>query len=107
MWVERPDQLEAALATYSPTHVLLDHVTARVLEVAPTVTRVDVATDLQITGRPAQFGRGVIQDVSDKLLGQFVDCLQQRIGAASEAAQAVPAAPAPETIATVRTVSGP
>lgn len=32
VWVERPDQLEAALAAYSPTHVLLDHVAARVLE---------------------------------------------------------------------------
>jgi hypothetical protein len=32
VWVERPDQLEAALAHVSPTHVLLDHVTAKVLE---------------------------------------------------------------------------
>lgn len=42
-------------------------------------TRVDVATDLAITGKPAQFGRGVMQDVSDKLLGQFVTCLEQRL----------------------------
>ena len=33
-------------------------------------------TDLAITGKPAQFGRGVMQDVSDKLLGQFVACLE-------------------------------
>lgn len=32
VWVEQPDQLEAALAEHQPTHVLLDHVTARVLE---------------------------------------------------------------------------
>ena len=32
-----------------------------------------------ITGKPAQFGRGVMQDVSDKLLGQFVACLEQRL----------------------------
>ncbi len=38
-------------------------------------TRVQVVTDLNVTGKPAQFGRGVMQDVSDKLLGQFVDCL--------------------------------
>ena len=38
-------------------------------------------TDLAITGKPAQFGRGVMQDVSDKLLGQFVACLEQRFGA--------------------------
>ncbi len=44
-------------------------------------TTVRVVTDLAITGKPAQFGRGVIQDVSDKLLGQFVDCLRQRMTA--------------------------
>jgi carbon monoxide dehydrogenase subunit G len=41
-------------------------------------TDVEVVTDLAITGKPAQFGRGVMQDVSDKLLGQFVACLEQR-----------------------------
>ncbi|KRC55108.1 MULTISPECIES: SRPBCC family protein [unclassified Nocardioides] len=44
-------------------------------------TRVEVLTDLAITGKPAQFGRGVMQDVSDKLLGQFVACLEQRLAA--------------------------
>ena len=43
-------------------------------------TDVKVHTDLAITGKPAQFGRGVMQDVSDKLLGQFVNCLEQRMG---------------------------
>ncbi len=43
-------------------------------------TQVQVRTDLAITGRPAQFGRGVMQDVSDKLLGQFVTCLQNKVG---------------------------
>ena len=46
-------------------------------------TDVEVVTDLAITGKPAQFGRGVMQDVSDKLLGQFVECLEQRLGAGS------------------------
>jgi carbon monoxide dehydrogenase subunit G len=41
-------------------------------------TDIEVLTDLAITGKPAQFGRGVMQDVSDKLLGQFVACLEQR-----------------------------
>lgn len=41
-------------------------------------TDVQVDTDLSITGKPAQFGRGVLQDVSDKLLAQFVACLEQR-----------------------------
>jgi len=62
-------------------------------------TRVQVVTDLQITGKPAQFGRGVIQDVSDKLLLQFVTCLEARLtapptGAADQSATA-PAAPPP------------
>src|SRR5918995_1602017 len=45
---------------------------------AGTSTDIEVVTDLAITGKPAQFGRGVMQDVSDKLLGQFVACLEQR-----------------------------
>jgi carbon monoxide dehydrogenase subunit G len=48
-------------------------------------TDVEVLTDLAVTGKPAQFGRGVMQDVSDKLLGQFVDCLEQRLGSDGDA----------------------
>lgn len=67
-------------------------------------TRVEVVTDLAITGKPAQFGRGVMQDVSDKLLGQFVACLEQRLAADPEpepgpTAEEVPAAPAAPTAA--------
>ena len=47
-------------------------------------TDVEVLTDLAITGKPAQFGRGVMQDVSDKLLGQFMACLEQRLTAPAE-----------------------
>jgi len=61
---------------------------------AGTVTDVSVDTDLAITGKPAQFGRGVMQDVSDKLLGQFVACLEERLTAPGESAGDVPA-PAP------------
>jgi carbon monoxide dehydrogenase subunit G len=59
-------------------------------------TVVEVATDLQITGKPAQFGRGVIQDVSDRLLDQFVACLQDRLGPAAAEPEAVQAAAATE-----------
>jgi carbon monoxide dehydrogenase subunit G len=38
-------------------------------------TRVAVETDIQISGPAAQFGRGVMQDVSSKLIGRFADCL--------------------------------
>ena len=54
-------------------------------------TDVSVHTDLAITGKPAQFGRGVMQDVSDKLLGQFVSCLEQRLAAPEVAEVAEPA----------------
>jgi carbon monoxide dehydrogenase subunit G len=57
-------------------------------------TDVTVVTDLAITGKPAQFGRGVIQDVSDKLLGQFVACLEQQVGGAPPAAAEPAAGPA-------------
>ena len=46
-------------------------------------SRVDVTTDLAITGKAAQFGARMMQEVSDKLLGQFVDCLQARVGASA------------------------
>jgi uncharacterized protein len=59
-------------------------------------TDVEVLTDLAVTGKPAQFGRGVMQDVSDKLLGQFVDCLEQRLGTGASAA-APPAEHATDT----------
>jgi carbon monoxide dehydrogenase subunit G len=55
-------------------------------------TRVDVLTDLNITGRPAQFGRGVMTDVGNKLLGQFADKLSAQL--ASGDAGAVDAATA-------------
>ncbi len=60
------------------------HVTATMQQEGGS-TRVEVLTDLNITGKPAQFGRGVMQDVSDKLLGQFTACLEQKVGAASAA----------------------
>lgn len=52
-------------------------------------TDIEVLTDLSVTGKPAQFGRGVMQDVSDKLLGQFVACLEDRLGAPGAAPEVV------------------
>jgi uncharacterized protein len=43
-------------------------------------TVVNVTTDLTIAGRIAQFGSGMIKEVSAKLLGQFVECLEGRLG---------------------------
>lgn len=42
-------------------------------------TRASVVTDLAVTGRVAQFGRGVLADVSAKLLTQFVSCLEETV----------------------------
>jgi carbon monoxide dehydrogenase subunit G len=58
-------------------------------------TVVTVNTDLRITGKIAQLGRGMIKEVSTKLLGQFVDCLEIKIGAttATEAAPTATSAP--------------
>lgn len=42
-------------------------------------TNVLVTTDLKITGKVAQFGRGVLAEVSAKLLEQFVECLEQKL----------------------------
>lgn len=47
-------------------------------------TRVTVNTDLHVTGRVAQFGRGVLADVSSKLLDQFVDQLHDTVLRAEE-----------------------
>lgn len=44
-------------------------------------TRVDLETDLKLTGKPAQFGRGVIADVGDRLIGQFADALARQLAA--------------------------
>ena len=55
-------------------------------------TKVDVRTDLNITGRPTQFGRGVMADVGNKLIGQFADCLAARL----TSDEAVPVVAAPE-----------
>lgn len=46
------------------------------LEPADGGTRVRMHTDLKITGKVAQFGRGVLADVSSKLLGQFAEALE-------------------------------
>jgi carbon monoxide dehydrogenase subunit G len=50
-------------------------------------TRVDVVTDYAITGRLAAFGRGgMIQDVSNRLLREFADCLQTTLAAEQQPA---------------------
>jgi len=68
------------------------------IELTPdgTGARADVVTDLAVTGKPAQFGRGVMQDVSDKLLQAFVACIEKQLGGVDDAAEPASAAPTPE-----------
>jgi carbon monoxide dehydrogenase subunit G len=65
-------------------------ITAELTSLTETSTSVTVNTDLSVTGKVAQFGRGAMADISDKLLAQFVVNLNEMI-AASDA----PAVPAP------------
>ena len=44
---------------------------------------------MTITGKPAQFGRGVISDVADKIIGQFAACVARKLGPAEEEAAPV------------------
>ncbi|MGQ0824111.1 MAG: SRPBCC family protein, partial [Actinomycetota bacterium] len=57
-------------------------------------TSVEVVTALSITGKVAQFGRGVLADVSSRLMGQFVENLERDVLSAPAPAPTVDAAPA-------------
>src|ERR687886_787025 len=58
-------------------------------------TKVSVETDMKLTGRAAQFGRGIAQDVATKMLDQFADCLEREIsGGPEEGAAAASTTPA-------------
>ena len=61
-------------------------------------TAVNVVTDLTLSGRIAQFGRGAIGEISAKLLGQFAQCLEETV-LAEEVGGGAAAAPATETAA--------
>jgi uncharacterized protein len=58
----------------------------------PDKTAVTMVTDMTITGRPAQFGRGVISDVADKIIGQFAGCVAKKLAPEVAAAEAAPEA---------------
>jgi carbon monoxide dehydrogenase subunit G len=60
-------------------------------------TLVQVSTDLTISGKIAQFGRSAMADISARMLGQFADCLEQRVLSQESTAPAATAPPAAET----------
>ena len=86
-------------------------ITAELVSVTPTSTTCNVVTDLSITGKVAQFGRGALADVSEKILAQFADNLNTLI---DEQGTAPAPAPAPEAAAPatngepqIRKIEGP
>jgi carbon monoxide dehydrogenase subunit G len=48
-------------------------------------TRVDIVTDLSLTGPAAQYGRGLVADVSSQLIGRFAECLKAQLDTAEPA----------------------
>lgn len=44
-------------------------------------TALDVVTEMNIGGKPAQFGRGMIQSISNKMLDKFLDCIREKMTA--------------------------
>ncbi|MFM7262864.1 MAG: SRPBCC family protein [Acidimicrobiales bacterium] len=82
-------------------------ITARMESVSAAETKVNVSTDLTITGKVAQFGRGAMADISDKLLSQFVENLNVLIASQPASAPATAAAPAADGAAGVRRIDGP
>jgi uncharacterized protein len=86
-------------------------ITAKLEPEGDNATKVTVSTDLTITGRVAQFGRGALADVSTKLLGQFVTQLESTVlndqsapsGNGSGGAGTTPAAPPPSAPAAAAT----
>lgn len=61
-------------------------ITATLTPEGPTSTRATIVTDLTVTGKAAQFGRGVMADVSKRLITQFASNLEQVISARTPAA---------------------
>ena len=87
-------------------------ITAKAESLSPTSTKVVVTTDLHITGKVAQFGRGIMGDVSAKLMEQFANNLNEMLD--EQGLDAAPAAPVEAAEATetteapkVRKINGP
>ena len=93
-------------------------VTAKMAPAGEGQTTVNIHTDLGLSGKIASFGRGAIEDVSKKILGQFTENLREKLEettAEEETAEPATAAPSPQpaaetadaTAAGVRKIDGP
>jgi carbon monoxide dehydrogenase subunit G len=79
-------------------------ITARLVADGEAATRASVEADMKISGKLAQFGSGMIQEVSEKLIGTFVQCLEGKIAAPAVAPAAAPGAAAPAAEPTAPTM---
>ncbi|WP_396925437.1 SRPBCC domain-containing protein [Mycolicibacterium sp.] len=70
-------------------------------------TRVTVETDLKIVGKLAQFGSSMLQQVSEKLLGQFVDSLEAKLAAGNGGVGTAPETPESAVEAALATPATP
>ena len=72
-------------------------VTAKMSDAGEGRTTVNIHTDLGLSGKLASFGRGAIEDVSKKILGQFIDNLREKLEAGTEASTSSSAQSDPES----------
>lgn len=77
---------------------------SRVVEKAPSETEVTVVSDVNVVGMLAQFGRGMIQDVSDQLFQKFTDAMRRELETPAAAAPPV-SAPVASEMSTVSEAS--
>jgi len=85
---------------------------AEAVALSPTSTKCTVTADIHITGKVAQFGRGILGDVSKKLIDQFSANLntmldEQQTSPATAEPAAEPSAAEPAAEPTVRKINGP
>lgn len=64
------------------------------VEQADAGSRVRLVTDFTVAGRVANFGRGVMEDVSRRLVGQMAECIKANLEAEQQPSQPAPTEPA-------------
>lgn len=80
---------------------------SRVVETGPNETEVTVTSDVNVVGVLAQFGRGMIQDVSDQLFRKFTEAMRRELETAPPAPEPAPAAAAEPALPAVAPALAP
>ena len=81
-------------------------ITAQLEAISPELTKCVVSTELRVTGKVAQFGRGIMGDVSEKLMTQFAHNLNTMLDADGDVPADAPVTDAPAE-PVVRKIQGP